>query len=450
MKNLFNLSEFIDSLNESVSSDKSNGGRHNGTNAYIVEFEDILSNNFSNYISATQTGFPAANYNGYFVFKAEGNVLSPYNMRKTDLKHMDVYSYFDLGNNILTNEQVTNGVLTIDGKGEDDKEKELLDKLYAVPVICHITRPKDIIEKHIWVDTNNKRDIEYDYIFASCLCNTPNDIFDTKKDNNSSADSNILNVEKVKMDSQKFDFKNIGFVYMNNKTIPCSLGDIETAEFEKAYEKYYHKQLKSIKADSKRYDVYLSKFENPRKKDIEHADISMDDKEQAIPEHDTYLPFSRWYNLQLSDLSIDKESNRSGVEKFDFAHYRKYLKETEDGVVICAQPMEGSDMEIVLFMPIDNFGNPYTKKKDVPMEYNMLMKIDHTEFTDYNWKFIKELIKKKVNVDSNLFPLRINRDHSTTYRMQSTFLLQKYLNNKLDASSIRKQFVFKDKAINLI
>lgn len=104
------------------------------------------------------------------------------------------------------------------------------------------------------------------------------------------------------------------------------------------------------------------------------------------------------------------------IDKYILCKYdifdRSFLN-SDYGYVVY-EPIKG----FITHIPVDGYGNVYDDVDAVPDCYDAILKIDHTNLTDDNWKIVSAFIMNEYNKDNEIVSLHIKRDHKSQYRWQ--------------------------------
>ena len=97
--------------------------------------------------------------------------------------------------------------------------------------------------------------------------------------------------------------------------------------------------------------------------------------------------------------------------KYDFFD-RMYLNDKNGFVVY--EPKDG----FITHIPVDDNGNVYLSVDDVPMYYNAVLKVDHTNLTDDNWAIVNQFMVDGFSKNNDIVKIHPKRDHKNQYRIQ--------------------------------
>lgn len=104
------------------------------------------------------------------------------------------------------------------------------------------------------------------------------------------------------------------------------------------------------------------------------------------------------------------------IDKYILSRYNVFDKSflNDDYGYVVYEPVKG----FITHIPVDGYGNVYDDVDDVPECYDAILKVDHTNLTDDNWKIVNDFIMDEYNKDNEIISLHIKRDHKNQYRWQ--------------------------------
>ena len=104
------------------------------------------------------------------------------------------------------------------------------------------------------------------------------------------------------------------------------------------------------------------------------------------------------------------------IDKYILCKYDIFDKSflNSDYGYVVYEPIKG----FITHIPVDGYGNVYDDVDAVPDCYDAILKIDHTNLTDDNWKIVRDFIMNEYNKDNEIVSLHIKRDHKSQYRWQ--------------------------------